>query len=37
MTGDPVVLAAIEANPTNCHINVHTTLNQPGEVRGQLK
>ncbi|MEF3404229.1 CHRD domain-containing protein [Agromyces sp. CCNWLW203] len=35
--GDPEVLAAIEADPSNYYINVHTTLNPPGEVRGQLK
>jgi hypothetical protein len=37
VTGDPAVLAAIEADPSNYYINVHTTLNPPGEVRGQLK
>ncbi|KRC58381.1 hypothetical protein ASE14_17390 [Agromyces sp. Root81] len=35
--GDPAVLAAIEADPSNYYINVHTPMNQPGEVRGQLK
>ena len=28
---------AIEASPTSYYINVHTSMNGPGEVRGQLK
>jgi len=36
-TADPALLAAIEANPGNYYINVHTSLNPSGEVRGQLK
>lgn len=36
-TADPGVIAAIEANPRNYYVNVHTETNAPGEVRGQLR
>ena len=36
-TADPALLAAIEADPSAYYINVHTEMNRPGEVRGQLK
>jgi hypothetical protein len=36
-TADPVLLAGIEADPSAYYVNVHTDLNRPGEVRGQLK
>ena len=34
---NPAILAAIDANPKDYYINVHTSMNMPGEVRGQLK
>lgn len=34
---DPDLLAAIEANPKDYYVNVHTPLNGPGEIRGQLR
>ena len=36
-TADAALLADIEANPKNYYVNVHTPMNMPGEVRGQLK
>ncbi|WP_448809572.1 CHRD domain-containing protein [Agromyces bauzanensis] len=36
-TADAALLAAIEANPGDYYVNVHTPMNQPGEIRGQLK
>jgi hypothetical protein len=36
-TADPALLAAIEADPSAYYVNVHTSMNPPGEVRGQLK
>jgi hypothetical protein len=36
-SADPGLLAAIGANPKAYYINVHTSVNPPGEVRGQLK
>ena len=36
-TADPALLAAIQADPKAYYINVHTSMNTPGEVRGQLK
>ena len=36
-TVDETLLAAIEADPGAYYINVHTSMNLPGEVRGQLK
>lgn len=36
-TADPMLLAAIEANPSAYYVNVHNANNQPGEIRGQLK
>ena len=36
-TADPMLLAAIEASPRDYYVNVHTTNNPPGEIRGQLK
>jgi hypothetical protein len=35
-TTDPVLAAAILANPENYYVNVHTTACPPGTVRGQL-
>lgn len=34
---DAALLAAIEANPKDYYVNVHTPTNMAGEVRGQLK
>ena len=34
---DAALLAAIEADPSAYYVNVHTSMNPPGEVRGQLK
>jgi hypothetical protein len=34
---DASLLAAIEDDPSAYYVNVHTTANQPGEIRGQLK
>jgi len=34
---DQAVLDAIEEDPSAYYVNVHTSMNQPGEVRGQLK
>ena len=34
---DQAVLDAIAASPRAYYINVHTSMNMPGEVRGQLK
>ena len=31
------LLAEIAASPSRYYINVHTSMNQPGEVRGQLR
>lgn len=36
-TADPMLLAAIEADPGAYYVNVHNANNQPGEIRGQLK
>ncbi|WP_241843243.1 CHRD domain-containing protein [Agromyces albus] len=36
-TPDASLLAAIEDDPRAYYVNVHTTTNQPGEIRGQLK
>jgi hypothetical protein len=36
-TADPALLSAIEADPGAYYVNVHTSMNPPGEVRGQLK
>ena len=36
-SADPVLLAAIEDSPENYYVNVHTSTNLPGEIRGQLK
>lgn len=36
-TADAALLAAIEANPKDYYVNVHTPMNAPGEVRGQLR
>ena len=36
-TADPMLLAAIEADPRAYYVNVHTMNNPPGEIRGQLK
>ena len=36
-TADPALLAAIEADSSAYYVNVHTSMNPPGEVRGQLK
>ena len=36
-TADPMLLAAIEANPGAYYVNVHNANNMPGEIRGQLK
>ncbi|WP_448006931.1 CHRD domain-containing protein [Agromyces bauzanensis] len=36
-TADAALLAAIEANPGGYYVNVHTPMNMPGEIRGQLR
>ena len=36
-TADPMLLAAIEADPGAYYVNVHNANNPPGEIRGQLK
>ena len=36
-TADAGLLADIEANPKDYYVNVHTPMNMPGEVRGQLR
>jgi hypothetical protein len=36
-TASPAVLAQIEESPKSYYVNVHTSTNQPGEIRGQLK
>ena len=36
-TADPAILANIDANGSDYYVNVHTPLNQPGEIRGQLR
>ncbi|WP_306893262.1 CHRD domain-containing protein [Agromyces albus] len=36
-TPDADLLAAIEEDPRAYYVNVHTTTNSPGEIRGQLK
>lgn len=36
-TADPALLADIEANGSAYYVNVHTSMNQPGEIRGQLR
>lgn len=36
-TADPMLLAAVEADPDAYYVNVHTANNPPGEIRGQLK
>lgn len=36
-TADPETLAAIEETPKEYYVNVHTSTNPPGEIRGQLK
>ncbi|GAA1943487.1 CHRD domain-containing protein [Microbacterium deminutum] len=36
-TADPMLLAAIQANPRAYYVNVHTPKYPGGEVRGQLK
>lgn len=36
-TPAPEVLAGIQADPSAYYVNVHTSTNPPGEVRGQLK
>ena len=36
-TADPMLLAAIEADPGAYYVNVHNANNMLGEIRGQLK
>lgn len=36
-TADPALLADIEADGKAYYVNVHTSLNAPGEIRGQLR
>ena len=36
-TADPALLADIDANGMDYYVNVHTPMNMPGEVRGQLR
>ena len=37
VSADPALLAAIEGDPGAYYVNVHTSMNTSGEVRGQLK
>ncbi len=37
VSADPALLAAIEGDPGAYYVNVHTSMNLSGEVRGQLK
>jgi hypothetical protein len=36
VTADAGLLAQIAANPSSYYVNVHTSMNPPGEARGQL-
>lgn len=37
VTISAMLAGAIEADPSAYYVNVHTPMNQPGEIRGQLK
>ena len=37
MPADQAVLDTIAESPRSYYVNVHTSMNMPGEVRGQLK
>jgi hypothetical protein len=37
VAADPTEVAALEANPRNYYVNVHTSTFPGGEIRGQLK